>query len=203
MSAIKISTITGKGLPVRGSDIDTDRIIPARFMKCVTFEGLGQYAFYDVRYHEDGSSRKHAFDDPRFAGHPVLLVNRNFGCGSSREHAPQALARYGIKAIVGESFAEIFAGNCNVMGIPVVQVSAADAEALQGAVEANPELEINIDLAARTVKAGGLSFSLTMPEAFRQSLVMGTWDSTGVLLENMAAIAAKAKALPYLQAFKA
>jgi len=194
---IQYTQIGGKAVPVRGNDIDTDRIIPARFMKCVTFDGLGAYAFYDVRFGEDGKALSHPFNDERFAGHEVLLVNRNFGCGSSREHAPQALQKWGIKSVIGESFAEIFAGNCTAMGIPAVKVDSASMEQLQALAETAPETVITIDLVHSTVKAGHLNIPCTMPEAYRKSLVQGSWDSTGVLLENLAAIQESAKRLPY------
>lgn len=198
---IKYCTVAGRGVPVRGNDIDTDRIIPARFMKCVTFDGLGAYAFHDARFDAQGAGKGHPFDDQRFGGAGILLVNQNFGCGSSREHAPQALQKAGIKAIIGESFAEIFAGNCTAMGIPAVRVDQASIEALQALVEHEPATEITIDLMEKTVTAGPLQVDCDLPEAFRRSLVAGTWDSTGVMLENDAAIWAIAARLPYMAGY--
>ena len=195
---VKINGYAGKGLPVPGNDIDTDRIIPARFMKCVTFKGLGQYAFYDERYDGSGAQKGHPFDDKRFAGHEVLLANKNFGCGSSREHAPQALMDYGIRAIIGESFAEIFAGNCTTLGIPAVKVSETDAARLAGAVAADPEVAVSIDLEGMKVTAGDVSVPCDMPAAYRNSLLDGSWDSTAVLLEAQDAIDKVAAALPYV-----
>ncbi len=199
---IKFTSLTGRGLPLRGNDIDTDRIIPARFMKCVTFDDLGQYAFYDARFDGAGQSRGHAYDDPRFKGGEILVVNQNFGCGSSREHAPQALQKSGIKAIIGESFAEIFAGNCTAIGIPAVRAAQENIEALQTLLEQQPDTPVSIDLIKSVIRAGDrLSFPLAIAEAFRKALVAGTWDSTAVLLENDAAIARTAARLPYMKGY--
>jgi len=196
--SVKIENYKGKGIVVRGNDIDTDRIIPARFMKCVTFEGLGQYAFNDERVDENGSSKNHPFDNPLFAGHPVLITNANFGCGSSREHAPQALKDYGIRAVIAESYAEIFAGNCSSLGIPAVSMTHEDVNELQNYIEINPETEITIDLAGMKVEAGGKEWDITMPDTYRQALLNGTWDSTAVLLEAADLIEKTAESLPYV-----
>ena len=190
--------VSGRGLPLRGDDVDTDRIIPARYMKGVSFEGLGEFAFRDARFDEGGKPKDHPFNDPRFKGASVLVVNRNFGCGSSREHAPQALARSGIRAIVGESFAEIFAGNCVSLGIPAAAVSPDASRELQGLVEADPSLVIELDLEARVIKAGPRSFALAMAESHRKALVTGLWDSTAELLPGAAATRELASRLPYL-----
>jgi len=200
-SAIKGSS--GRGVPVPGSDIDTDRIIPARFMKAVTFEGLGQYAFFDVRFDQEGNKKDHPFNDPRYEGASILIVGSNFGCGSSREHAPQALMRFGINAIIGESFAEIFAGNCSALGIPAVRVSPQEAEMLMHLVQEKPETQVSIDLEKKTVTAAGYEIRLEMPEAGRRVLVDGTWDSTAVLLANREAIERTAARIPYVQGFRA
>ena len=192
---------TGRALPMPGNDIDTDRVIPARYLKNVTFDGLGEAAFIDERASDRKAGRIHPFDDPRFVGGSILLVGRNFGCGSSREHAPQALQRFGIRALVGESFAEIFSGNCTVLGIPVVRVAAADVERLQALVAEQPATEVAVDLEARRVTAGMLSCSADLPEGARLALVRGTWDSTTLLLANRDRIAATAGRLPYLNAF--
>ena len=190
--------VIGRGIPLREDDVDTDRIIPARYMKGVTFEGLGEHAFQDARFDETGRPRKHPFNDPRFAGASILVVNRNFGCGSSREHAPQALARAGIEALVGESFAEIFAGNCVSLGIPPLRVSAAEARAIQDQIEAEPDLGLEIDLVEGLLRAGSKRYAISMPETQRQALVSGTWDSTGALLANAGAIEERAAGLPYM-----
>jgi 3-isopropylmalate/(R)-2-methylmalate dehydratase small subunit len=190
--------VSGRALPLRGDDVDTDRIIPARYMKGVSFEGLGEYAFRDARFDEAGKPKKHPFNDPRFAGASILVVNRNFGCGSSREHAPQALARAGITALVGESFAEIFAGNCVSLGLPAATVSAEDARDLQDMVEADPSLLVELDLEAREIRAGARRFAISIPESHRKALVTGLWDSTAELLPGTVAARALAAGLPYL-----
>jgi 3-isopropylmalate/(R)-2-methylmalate dehydratase small subunit len=205
--------MNGTALVLRGNDIDTDRIIPARYMKAVSFAGLGQYAFYDARYNQDGTKKDHPFNDSKYRGASILLVNRNFGCGSSREHAPQALQKAGIQALIGESFAEIFAGNCNAMGIPTVCLKPEDLEALMRMVEAEAGTKVEIDLAAERVAAGGADrgsadrgsaeYPLTMPPAYRHALVSGTWDSTAVLLANLEAIRKTAGNLPYMAGFAA
>jgi len=202
MNASSISKASGRGIPVRGNDIDTDRIIPARYMKAITFAGLGKYAFIDERLDEKGNKKGHPFDDPRFAGASILIGNKNFGCGSSREHAPQALRDWGITAVVAESFAEIFAGNCTAMGVPVVTVSEADALALADLVEAAPATEIAIDLKAERITAGAKSFPCAAPHAYRNALLDGSWDSTGTLLEGAEAIKKTVSRIPYLNHFQ-
>ena len=193
-----IKEFSGQGLAVRGNDIDTDRIIPARFMKCVTFEGLGAYAFNDERIDGNGVSKGHPFDDPRWAGHPVLVGNGNFGCGSSREHAPQALKDYGIQALIGESFAEIFAGNCSTLGIPAVTLAPADTDALQTLIEGSPETEIAIDLETMIVSAGKKRWKASMPDSYRNALLDGSWDSTAVLAAGASDIDKIAAELSYV-----
>lgn len=202
---IKITEVRGRPIPLRGNDIDTDRIIPARFMKAITFDGLGQYAFFDERFDADGKAKGHIMDDPRFQakGDRVAIVNKNFGCGSSREHAPQAMLRWGIKAVVGESFADIFFGNCVALGIPCVTVSEADAAALLAAVEADPAAEVVVDLAAMRVTHGDRSFAAEMPKGAHQQLTQGTWDATRILLQAKDEILACARALPYMTDFAA
>ncbi len=190
--------VSGRGLPLREDDVDTDRIIPARYLKGISFEGLGEFAFRDARFDEAGVPKDHPFNDKRFKGASVLLVNRNFGCGSSREHAPQALARAGITAMVGESFAEIFAGNCVSLGLPAVSVAAADARSLQDLVEADPAVLIEVDLEAREVRAGGRRFPLSLADSSRKALVTGLWDSTAELLPGAAATKALSAKIPYL-----
>jgi 3-isopropylmalate/(R)-2-methylmalate dehydratase small subunit len=190
--------MTGTGIPVPGNDIDTDRIIPARFMKCVTFDGLGEFAFYDVRFTEDGGKKDHSFNDSRFDGGTILLVNKNFGCGSSREHAPQALRRYGIGGIIGESFAEIFRGNCTAMGIPAVTVSEGNMGKLMALVNDKPSTPLTIDLEKKIIEADGKEFPLDIPDSFRNALTGGQWDSTDILLKNGELTDRKAEELFYL-----
>lgn len=191
----EIKQVSGTGIPLRGNDIDTDRIIPARFLKCVTFDGLGEQAFADDRQQLDG---QHPFDLAQYQGANILVVNGNFGCGSSREHAPQALLKWGIEAIVGESFAEIFFGNCLANGVPCVTADRATVEALQSQLEANPQAATSVDLENLTVSCGDWSGQITLGEGARQALLAGTWDSCGQLVANQAEIATTATKLPYL-----
>jgi 3-isopropylmalate/(R)-2-methylmalate dehydratase small subunit len=196
-----LTTISGTAVPVRGNDIDTDRIIPARFLRCVTFDGLGAHAFEDDRAQLTAAGKTHPFDDARFRGAAVLVVNSNFGCGSSREHAPQAIAKWGVKAIVGVSFSEIFSGNCVAMGVPVLRVSSADAEALQAAVEKDPTLVVTCDIQARQVRAGALTVAATIPDGVRQQYLTGAWDALGQLVDGLPQVRAAAAKVPYLSGF--
>ena len=191
--------IEGTGIPLPGNDIDTDRIIPARYLKSITFEGLGENVFKDERFDANGAPKPHPLNDPRYRGGSVLLVNQNFGCGSSREHAPQSLLRYGIHAIVGESFAEIFAGNATVIGMPCVRASGADVGQLMNCVQEHPDVVLRVDLEHKQIKAGDLVVVVEMPEAARSGLMHGTWDTTAMLLEHRDAIAAVAGRLPYIR----
>lgn len=197
----KIKTIAGRGLPLPGNDIDTDRIIPARFMKCVTFDDLGQVAFYDARFSPDGKKKAHPFNEQRYKGAAILIVNRNFGCGSSREHAPQSLMRFGIQAIAGESFAEIFFGNCTAMGLPVVTAEKMDIENLMAFVKDDPECEIKIDLESKELSYGDFTIPIHQPEQSRIALIHGTWDSTAELLSSADRIKKTASKIPYLNGF--
>ena len=193
----RITAVSGTGVPVRGDDIDTDRIIPARYLKAVTFEDLSDHAFQDERVAADGSRKGHPFDDPRYAGAQVLFVNGNFGCGSSREHAPQALYRSGLRAIVGGSFAEIFAGNCLVMGLPLL--TSDRVSEWQDRIEAAPDTPVRVDLEQSTITIDRDTYPVDMPETARRSLVAGAWDSTAALLAGDQAIGATAARIPYLQ----
>ena len=189
--------ISGRGIPVPGNDIDTDRIIPARFLKAVTFETMGEHAFEDARK----QNPEHPFNSPAYKGASVLVVGQNFGCGSSREHAPQALMRWGIRAVVGGSFGEIFAGNCVILGIPCLRASQEDIEWLQKAVSHSPGDPITVDVEKQEVRLGDRVIKATIPDGPRNQLVNGTWDSTAVLLEAGAAIEATAGKLPYVKGF--
>ena len=191
----EIKQVLGKGIALRGNDIDTDRIIPARFLKCVTFNGLGAQAFADDRAQANGS---HPFDQEQFQGASILAVNNNFGCGSSREHAPQALLKWGIKAIIGESFAEIFFGNCLANGVPCVTATPEILDEVQSFIEANPSADVTVDLEKMVIVCGDLEKPISLGEGARQALIGGTWDSCGQLVAAEDEIAVTAKRLPYV-----
>jgi 3-isopropylmalate/(R)-2-methylmalate dehydratase small subunit len=214
-----VTRVTGTGVPIRGNEIDTDQIIPARFLKVVTFDGLGQFAFFDQRFTDDDEPKAHPMNEDRFRHANVMVVNKNFGCGSSREHAPQALKRWGIDAIIGESFAEIFAGNCLALGVPTVTADETTVEALQDWIDANPDGEITVDVAAETVTYGadatgdgddratdgddaptadGRTVDVTVDDAQRTALVDGVWDTTALMASNADAVADTAASLPYV-----
>ena len=195
----KILNVKGKGVFVPGNDIDTDRIIPARFMVCITFEGLGKYAFYDERKNADGTDKVHPLTDPRKQNAKVLLSGANFGCGSSREHAPQSLWHYGFRAVVAESFAEIFFGNSTTLGIPCVCASAEDIAKIASVIEENTETEVDVDVDNLTVSAGNVSIKCTMPENARNALISGTWDPIAELIDAEATTAQTAEKLPYFE----
>jgi 3-isopropylmalate/(R)-2-methylmalate dehydratase small subunit len=200
MALAKITSVSGSAVYVPGNDIDTDRIIPARFMKCVTFDGLGEFLFYDVRKNADGSDKAHPLNEARFKGATILLSGLNFGCGSSREHAPQAIQKYGFRAVVAEGFAEIFFGNCTTLGIPCMVAKREDIARIAEAVNANPQLEVTLDLDAREIRFGGQVVKATLRESDRDALVNGRWDAIGELLDGRSAIQATAAKLPYLAA---
>jgi 3-isopropylmalate/(R)-2-methylmalate dehydratase small subunit len=193
MSEIKI--VTGRGIPLVGNDIDTDRIIPARYLRCVTFDGLGEQVFKDDRQQQQG---QHPFDLPQYQGANILVVNGNFGCGSSREHAPQALVKWGIQAIIGESFAEIFLGNCLAMGIPCVTASPETVTQIQNQLQQQPQTTLELDLGIPGVICGDQNYSVTINEGNRQMLLTGKWDSCGQLVSDVNAIKATAAKLPYI-----
>jgi len=198
----KIDQIEGKAVPVEGNDIDTDRIIPARYLKEITFTNMGKYPFYDERFDAEGKPKGHPFDLPQFQGSHILFVNQNFGCGSSREHAPQSLMRWGIRAIVGESFAEIFAGNCTMLGIPTVTVTQSEMTQLQNLAKQKPETKFMLDLDKKVLYSEGKEhLKFDIHESKRNALVNGTWDSTGLLLANSGKTADVAKKLPYVNGF--
>ena len=194
MAVERVREIRGTGLPVRGDDIDTDRIIPARFLKSISFEGLEEHLFEDDRE----QLATHPVSNPAYRSASVLLVNANFGCGSSREHAPQAIRRRGIRAVIGQSFSEIFFGNSVVMGLPCPTASPETMSALQAVVEKDPSTEIALDLSTMRVSAAGQSYELSLPAAAREAFLDGSWDATGLLLENYAEVQAVASRLPYV-----
>ena len=195
-----ISQVSGRTVVLRGNDIDTDRIIPARFLKCVTFDGLGEQVFADDRSEQNG---QHPFDRQEHQGAAILIVNRNFGCGSSREHAPQALLRWGIRAVIGESFAEIFYGNCLALGIPCLQADSADIEALQTAAEAAPQASASISLEPAAISIEACSWGLSLMSDAKNRLLGGQWDATSQLLQQDQELQATAARLPYMQGFVA
>lgn len=198
MALAKITSITGHALAVPGNDIDTDRIIPARFLKAITFDGLGEGLFYDARKAVTAAGQVHPLDDARFRGAKILISGANFGCGSSREHAPQAIQKFGFRAVVAESYAEIFFGNSTTIGLACVSASRTDIARLTAAVVANPALEVTVDLVAQEIRFGGQTAKLTMRDSARDALVHGRWDSIGELLEGREAVIATASRLPYL-----
>lgn len=198
MALAQITSVSGTAVHVPGADLDTDRIIPARYLKCVTFDDLAGKHFYDVRFDTEGNPTGHPLDDPRFAGAAIMLSGPNFGCGSSREHAPQSIYRSGFKAVIAESFAEIFFGNSTTLGMPCVSAAAADIEALGAAIEAAPDTVVKIDLEALTVTYGDTSFAITMPASARHALTGGCWDPIQELLDADEKIREVGAALPYV-----
>jgi len=194
---MRIEQVTGPGIPLLLDDIDTDRIIPARYLRCVTFDALGEHAFEDDRRQDP----QHPFDNPAYRGAKVLVAGRNFGCGSSREHAPQSLMRWGIAAIVAESFAEIFFGNCTSLGIPAVSAARSDLARLAERIAAAPQTPVTVDLKVPEVRCGDLRIPCAMREGPRTALVTGEWDFLGQLLANKPDIARTAAQLPYLRQF--
>ncbi len=195
---VRIERVAGRPIPLRGNDVDTDRIIPARFMTAITFDGLGELAFHDVRFDAEGQAQPHPMNEARYRakGPQIALVNKNFGCGSSREHAPQALHRWGIHALVGESFADIFFGNCVAMGIPCATASAADVARLMQLVEEDPSHELVVDVAARTASYRGETVAVAFPDGAAHQLLTGTWDATRLLVEAMPRIREVAASVP-------
>ena len=196
--ASKIERVRGRALPLRGDDIDTDRIIPARYLKTITFDGLERHVFEDDRQQLAARGTAHPFDDPRFAGARILFAGANFGCGSSREHAPQAIARWGIRAIVAGSYAEIFFGNSLMMGLPCVTVPPAELERLMTLAEAHPETGFDLDLTTARLSGGGVDIPVEIPEATRSALVTGNWDATGLLVDRYEDVQRVAAGLPYI-----
>ncbi|MDB4384981.1 3-isopropylmalate dehydratase small subunit [Opitutaceae bacterium] len=198
MALEKITAVTGQAVTVPGNDIDTDRIIPARFMKCVTFDGLGEYLFYDVRKDADGNDRAHPLNDERFKAATVLLSGANFGCGSSREHAPQAIQKYGFRGIVAENFAEIFFGNCTTLGMPCAVAARADIAKVSAAIESDPTTEVTIDIEAQVVRFGAESIPAEIRGSARDALLNGRWDAIAELHEGVPDVQRVASNLPYM-----
>jgi 3-isopropylmalate/(R)-2-methylmalate dehydratase small subunit len=196
-SPSSITGVSGRAIPVRGNDIDTDRIMPARYLRSVSFEGLERHLFEDDRK----ANLQHPFSDVRYGGATVLVVNANFGCGSSREHAPQGLARYGIRAIVGESFSEIFQGNAAMLGLPCFSADHASIEQLQALIERSPDVLVEADVASGKVTAGPLQLAASVPSALGDGFVSGQWNPTAMLLDRFDEVRAVASKLPYISGF--
>jgi 3-isopropylmalate/(R)-2-methylmalate dehydratase small subunit len=202
MAIERITHVAGRALPLRGNDIDTDRIIPARFLRSVSFEGLETHLFEDDIVQARAQNATHAIVDTRFEGAEILVVNRNFGCGSSREHAPQAIRRKGLRAVVGESFSEIFFGNSVALGMPCVTGTAADIGRLQDLVTETPDLVVAIDIDALQLQCGDWQMAIAFPSAARESFIDGTWDATGLLLDRYEQVDETMKRLPYLNGWQ-
>jgi 3-isopropylmalate/(R)-2-methylmalate dehydratase small subunit len=198
MALEKITQVSGKAVFVPGNDIDTDRIIPARFMKCVTFDGLGEFLFFDVRHTPEGVPTGHPIDKPEHKGAKILLSGANFGCGSSREHAPQAIHKAGFRAVVAENFAEIFFGNSTTLGIPCVNATREDIAKIAAAIEKNPAIEVVVDVEKLEVRFGAEAIRVTQRDSARDALVNGRWDAIGELIDGTPQVLATAAKLPYL-----
>jgi 3-isopropylmalate/(R)-2-methylmalate dehydratase small subunit len=192
-----IAQVEGRGLPLRGNDIDTDRIMPARFLKAVSFDGLEGHLFEDDR----AANPQHAFNDARYAGASILVVNANFGCGSSREHAPQGLVRAGVRALVGESFSEIFQGNSAMLGMPCFVADRDEIERLQAFIESAPGATISADVASGLITAGALQVKAAVPPALRDGFLSGQWNPTAMLLDRFDDVRKVAESLPYIRGF--
>jgi 3-isopropylmalate/(R)-2-methylmalate dehydratase small subunit len=198
MALAKINQVTGSAIHVPGDDIDTDRIIPARFMKCVTFDGLGEYLFHDVRFDADGNKKPHSLNDEKSSGASIMLSGKNFGCGSSREHAPQSLYRAGFRAVIAGNFAEIFFGNSINLGIPCVSMDAAHRSTLAEWIENNPSSEVTVDIDLLQVRAGDLTLPCEMRAGARDSLLNGAWDPLDELLSASSDVDQVAQQLAYV-----
>ncbi len=198
MALDKINKITGKGIFVSGNDVDTDRIIPARYLKCVTFDGLGEFLFQDVRFSEDGKKTNHVLNDDNYKDANIMIVESNFGCGSSREHAPQSIKRAGFDAIIGESFAEIFYGNSLTLGMPCLEASKEQIQEIAAALEADPNTRIDIDIDNETVTINAKTYELSLKASAKDALTTGMWDAIAELLANAEAVDKTASALPYI-----
>jgi len=200
MALEKITQTSGRGVYVPGDDLDTDRVIPARFMKCITFDGLGEFAFFDARAAAKGEGKTHPLDDARFTGASILFSGSNFGCGSSREHAPQALYRFGIRAVIAESFAEIFFGNSITLGMPCAVMSGQDIRDVAQIIESDPEALITLDLLEGKLSIADMDFPAALPPHAQEALVTGKWDAIADLLEGIEDVRTCAAKLPYMAA---
>jgi 3-isopropylmalate/(R)-2-methylmalate dehydratase small subunit len=192
-----ITDVSGTGVPIPGDDVDTDQILPAKFMKEVTFDNMADYLFYDARRDDDGEFNDHPLN--RFEGASIAVVNSNFGCGSSREHAPQAMMRWGIDGVVGESYAEIFRDNCKSLGIPAVTTDHETVVELQEWIEANPDGDIDVDVEGETVTYGDTVIDVDVDDAMREALVEGIWDTTALMYSNRSKVDETVADLPYVE----
>lgn len=199
MPLAKITAVTARPLVVPGDDIDTDRIIPARFLKCITFDGLGEFAFADERKHPDGTLKDHPLNTPEAKTSGILVSGFNFGCGSSREHAPQSILRAGFKAVIAGSYAEIFFGNSTGIGLVCVALNREQLAELTGWIAANPGKEITVDVAKSLVVAGEKSWPCTLAASARDGLINGKWDAIADLLDAGNMIDTTAASLPYVK----
>lgn len=200
MALENITQVAGRGVHVPGDDLDTDRIIPARFMKCITFDGLGEFAFFDAREEARESGGTHPLDDPRFEGASILLSGSNFGCGSSREHAPQALYRFGIRAIIAESFAEIFFGNSTTLGMPCVVMPGSAIREVADLLSRDPAVLLTLDITERKLTVADIDYPVEIADHAREALVTGRWDAIADLIEGLDDVRARAATLPYMAA---
>ena len=200
-TASKIERVSGRAIGVRGDDIDTDRIIPARFLKTITFDGLGDHVFEDDRLEAKGRGLVHPFDEPTHQGARILIAQSNFGCGSSREHAPQGLLRWGIKAVVAESFSEIFRGNSSVLGVPCFTADKSAIEALQTLIETSPDTLVEARVDSGIITAGSLRVQAQLPSGVREAFVTDRWNPTSMLLDDYDQVKHTASKLPYVSGF--
>ncbi|MGW7411301.1 3-isopropylmalate dehydratase small subunit [Streptomyces sp. NPDC054863] len=198
----RVRSVTGTTVVIDGHDIDTDRIIPARFLKHLTFDALGNHVFEDDRKQNHAQGITHPFDDPARAGASILLTSKNFGCGSSREHAAQALYRWGVRAVVGETFGEIFRGNCGTIGLPCLSLSPQDAQDARTIAAADPQAETEVDLEKGTFSIGGRTFAAEISPSLRDAFLSGTWDTLTELLKSTGEVKAATARLPYLNGFR-
>ncbi|MFT7684750.1 MAG: 3-isopropylmalate/(R)-2-methylmalate dehydratase small subunit [Candidatus Azotimanducaceae bacterium] len=192
-----ITKINGKTVYVPGNDIDTDRIIPARFLKCVTFDELGPALFFDERFESNGDSKNHTLDSEASKGAEILMSDANFGCGSSREHAPQAIQKFGIKVVIAESFAEIFHGNCTTLGIPCVMMAKPDREKIAEMLKSDPDVDLILDIEALRIICGNNIFDISMKDSAREGFLKGSFDPLDTLLKNKKEIDSTAQRLGY------
>jgi 3-isopropylmalate/(R)-2-methylmalate dehydratase small subunit len=196
-----IKSVSGRAVSVPGADLDTDRIIPARFLKEISFENMGKYLFYDVRFDADQTPKKHVLNDMKYLGASIMIVGRNFGCGSSREHAPQAINRFGINALIGESFAEIFAGNCKAIGVPLFTTCKENLDEIAAIIEQDPSSELTLDIEKKQLTINQKVIDLAIADSHRESFLKGYWNVLSLLKDNASKVNETASNLPYISGF--